>query len=111
MTRPLAVIQVALKHDIKNFLAQPVVNRFMRSVWVGGGTNELNYGDSWTRYKVYLWLLFGWVFYLPYNLVVMLIVSLFPPFDAWYKTRKELHKMQTHDISRHADGWLSSSSP
>ena len=97
MTKPLAVIQVALKHDIKDFLAQPVVNRVMRTVWVGGGTNELNYGEPWIRYKVNIWLAFGWVFYLPYNLVVMLISSVFPPFSKWYFKRFQLHKLQTHD--------------
>ena len=45
-------LQVALKHEMKVFLSQPVVHDFMRAEWIGGGINELRFGDAWDLRKV-----------------------------------------------------------
>ena len=47
--------QVALKHDVKSFLEQPVVHSFMRSEWKGGGINELLVDDYEFRKVFFTW--------------------------------------------------------
>jgi hypothetical protein len=40
MTQPLAVMEVALKHDRKRFFSQRIVYTTMRNEWTGGGYSE-----------------------------------------------------------------------
>ena len=97
LTRPLAPIQVALKHDLKEFLAQPVVNSFMRSEWVGGGIAELLQGDIWELRRTGLFAVVGLPLYLPYNLVILSIVAVVPSFEQWYVRYLGFQQMQTHE--------------
>ena len=69
---------------MKEFLAQPVVHKYMRSEWVGGGFQELYLGDFETLRNVVLSGLFGWPLIIPYNLCIALIVSVVPDFEHWY---------------------------
>ena len=62
------VTQVAIKHEIKEFLAQPVVHNFLRCEWIGGGINELLQGDVREIQKTVLLVLLGWPVIVPYNL-------------------------------------------
>ena len=81
VTKPLGSIQVALKHELRSFLAQPVVHSFMRTMWNGGSYLKLVNSPPEALWKVVApWILFWWLI-LPYNLVVLLISATFPPFE------------------------------
>mmetsp|Transcript_47423 Transcript_47423/g.106934 ORF Transcript_47423/g.106934 Transcript_47423/m.106934 type:complete len:888 (-) Transcript_47423:215-2878(-) len=96
LQQPLAAIQIAIKHHQSGFLAQSVVHRYLRHEWLGGGTNELSYAEPKERYKVYLTWLVGWPFILLYNVILLLLVAIFPPFEKHYCARFRYQQMQPH---------------
>ena len=86
-----------MKHDLKSFLAQPVVHSFMRTSWIGGGFNELMQAPPADIYRVVgTWLLLWWVI-LPYNILIFFIAAIVPPFQEWYIKRMELESHKTQD--------------
>ena len=88
---------MALKHDLKSFLAQPVVHRFMRSEWVGGGINELLFGEIKEYRRVVLTWIIGWYVIIPFNLAIMGATAILPPFATWYTERNKFQQMQTNE--------------
>ena len=88
---------MALKHEQKEFLAQPVVHKFLRQEWVGGGINELLQGDKWELRKTVAIALLGWPIVLPYNLAILIIVAVVPDFEKWYMKRYQFQQRQTHE--------------
>ena len=85
------------KHDLKSFLAQPVVHKFMRTSWTGGGFNELAQAPPSDIYRVVgTWLLLWWVI-LPCNILIFFIAAIVPPFQEWYTKRMELDCHQTEN--------------
>ena len=97
ITKPLGAIQVAIKHDMKSFVAQPVVHSFMRTSWVGGSFLQLCNGSRNKLVQVIFTWLFLWWLILPYNLVILFISALVPPFEQWYARKTGLRDMATHD--------------
>ena len=78
---PLSTIRIAIKHKQKKFLAQNCVHEYMRKEWVGGGTDDFS-SQMRGRYNAF-WLLSWWIV-VPYNLLVMTAIAIYPPLAAKY---------------------------
>ena len=85
------------QHDLKDFLAQPVVHHFMRTSWIGGGFNELTQAKRTELYRVAATWFFLWWLILPCNFLIFLIAAFVPPFEEWYTKWMELENHQTHE--------------
>ena len=78
---------MALKHDVKAFLELLVVHNFLRAEWLGGGINELLVETADVQRRLVItWALF-WPVIVLYNLGIMLLAAVLPPFMPWYSKR------------------------
>ena len=69
----------------------------MRNAWTGGGFNELTQAPPVELYKVVATWFFLWWLILPYNLLILVISAILPPFEDWYTRQLEFEGRQTHE--------------
>ena len=91
MKQPLALIQVAIKHNLYEFLGQPIIHSCLRDLWVGGRVNTEHYGKIAISWFCLWWLI------VPYNILILLMIAVFPPFKTWYVVKLEVRRRQTYE--------------
>lgn len=96
MTKPLAIIQLAIKHENRAFLATPVVHEYLRAEWVGGGSNEIRMDRAEMQRIARIWIV-GWPFAVFWGFVTRLCSAFCPPFLDWYTRRLNFQLLQTHE--------------
>ena len=87
--------QFVPQHKCLHFLETPVVHKYMRAEWLGGGHAELT-GKKERQRVLLIWMLL-WPFILVYSAILQLVVAVIPPFSHWYRVRLKYHTLQTHE--------------